>query len=69
MRCTVLQAWRTTVRRRCPAPRCEGEAVCALCYTLPAPPAPGEANPEYAAKLREVLGRLGFPADYIARVR
>ena len=46
-----------------------GEMVCALCYTLPAAPAPGEANPEYAEKLREVLGRLGFPEDYIARVR
>ncbi len=46
-----------------------GEIVCALCYTLPVAPAPGEAHPEYAEKLREVLGRLGFPADYIARVR
>ena len=37
-------------------------------YTLPQPPAPDERNPEYAGKLKAVLTRLGFPADYIAGI-
>ena len=37
-------------------------------YTLPQPPAADERNPEYAAKLKAVLTRLGFPADYIAGI-
>lgn len=37
-------------------------------YNLPHPPAPDERNPEYAGKLKAVLARLGFPADYIARI-
>lgn len=40
----------------------------ALCYNLVRAPGPEEANPEYAARLREVLGKLGFAADYIASV-
>ena len=46
----------------------EGEAVNALCFNLPAPPAPGERNPEYASKLRELAGRLGLPDAYIASI-
>ena len=37
-------------------------------YTLPQPPAPDERNPEYAGKLKAVLTRRGFPADYIAGI-
>jgi mannose-6-phosphate isomerase-like protein (cupin superfamily) len=40
-----------------------GQAVPALCMNLPEPPAPGERNPDYAAKLREVMGKLGFPSN------
>lgn len=40
----------------------------ALCYNLVQAPGPREANPEYAERLREVLARLGFAADYIASV-
>ncbi len=38
-------------------------------YNLPQAPAPDERNPDYVAKLKAVLTRLGFPADYIADVR
>ena len=46
-----------------------GETVCALCYNLTKPPAPDEANSEYASELRNVLAKLGFPEEYIERVR
>ena len=46
----------------------EGEAVPALCYNLREAPGPDEANAEYAARLRAVLEKLGFPSDYIASV-
>jgi hypothetical protein len=46
-----------------------GEPVCALCYNLPNAPAPDEANAEYAGQLRSVLAKLGFPAEYVERVR
>lgn len=39
----------------------EGGAVPALCYNLVQAPEPHERNPEYAGRLRDVLGRLGFP--------
>ena len=45
-----------------------GEGTPALCYNLVEAPAPNEANPEYAARLREVLARLGFPPDYVKSV-
>jgi gamma-glutamyl AIG2-like cyclotransferase len=38
-------------------------------YLLSQPPAPGERNPDYAERLREVLTRLGFPADYVAGIQ
>jgi hypothetical protein len=41
-----------------------GTAVPALAYVLPEPPAPEERNPEYAAKLRALAERLGFPEEY-----
>jgi Gamma-glutamyl cyclotransferase, AIG2-like len=43
--------------------------VPALCFNLPPSDEPLEANPEYAAKLREVVTRLGLPADYAASIR
>lgn len=46
----------------------EGETLPALCYNLREAPGPDEANPEYAARLRAVLGRLDFPPEYIASV-
>ncbi|MEZ5830705.1 MAG: gamma-glutamylcyclotransferase family protein [Dongiaceae bacterium] len=37
-------------------------------YILAQPPAPGERNPDYVAKLKNVLTRLGFPAGYVAGI-
>lgn len=42
----------------------EGKPVPALCYTLPAEPPPEERNAEYATRLRAVLAKLEFPAEY-----
>ena len=47
----------------------EGEILPALCYNLREAPGPDEANAEYAARLREALGRLDFPPEYIASIR
>lgn len=46
----------------------ESESYPALCYNLRETPAPDEGNPEYAASLRDVLGKLGFPSGYIESV-
>jgi hypothetical protein len=46
----------------------EGEATPALCYNLPEAPHPEERNPEYAARLQQTLGKLGFPPEYIASI-
>ena len=43
--------------------------VPALCFNLPPSQATAEANPEYAAKLRALAGRLGLPADYVASIQ
>ena len=43
-------------------------AVAAIAYVLPEPPAADEHNPEYAARLRSLCERLGFPEDYTARI-
>jgi hypothetical protein len=43
--------------------------VPALCFNLPLPDEPVEANPEYAEKLRAVVSRLGLPAAYAASIR
>jgi hypothetical protein len=45
-----------------------GEALPALCYNLHETPAANEANPVYAASLRQALSRLDFPAEYVASV-
>ena len=37
-------------------------------YNLTQAPAPDERNPEYAEKLKAAMMRLGFPADYVARI-
>ncbi len=46
----------------------EGETLPALCYNLREAPGPDEANTEYAAHLRAVLGKLEFPPEYIASI-
>jgi hypothetical protein len=40
-----------------------------LCFNLVTPPSPDEANREYAHQLRELARRLGFPREYLARIR
>jgi hypothetical protein len=35
----------------------DGSVMPALCFNLPAPPPPGERNPQYASKLRELAER------------
>lgn len=45
-----------------------GPPASALCYNLPEAPPPEERNPEYAARLQQVLRALGFPPDYVASV-
>jgi hypothetical protein len=47
----------------------DGSQVAALCFNLPVAPRPEEANPDYAAKLRDLARRLGFPSDYIDSIR
>jgi hypothetical protein len=46
----------------------DGTIVPALCFNLPAPPAPGERNPQYAAQLRALAAQLGLPADYVSSI-
>jgi hypothetical protein len=46
----------------------DGGSLPALCYNLLEPPEPEERNAAYAARLRETLGRLGFPPEYIASI-
>ena len=48
--------------------RADGSRVAALCYNLPVPPAPGERNPEYAAKLKSMAVRLGLPSHYCEKL-
>jgi hypothetical protein len=46
----------------------DGCAVPALCYNLAKAPEGHERNPEYAGRLRNVLKKLGFPAEYVESV-
>ncbi|MDM3872483.1 gamma-glutamylcyclotransferase family protein [Porticoccus sp. W117] len=46
----------------------DGEEIPALCYNLEEAPGDDEVNSEYAKRLRTVLEKLGFPAEYIASV-
>lgn len=45
-----------------------GGTAPALCYNLSEAPAPEERNADYASRLRQVLEKLNFPADYIASI-
>jgi len=47
----------------------DGSFVPALCFNLVVPPAADEANPEYAAKLRDLARRLKLPPGYVDRIR
>lgn len=47
----------------------DGTFAAVTTFNLSEPPAAGESNPEYAAKLRVVLERLGFPAEYVGSVK
>lgn len=46
----------------------EGDRLSALCYNLRDVPQPGEANEEYAKRLRATLTKLGFPSEYVESV-
>jgi len=41
----------------------DGSKLTAMCYNLAAAPELEEANADYAARLRDVLTRLGFPHE------
>lgn len=47
----------------------DGETVQATAYVLPHPPGEDEANPEYAARLRDLCLRLKFPSSYVSSIR
>jgi hypothetical protein len=47
----------------------DGRLASALCFNLPAPPAAGERNPQYASKLRELAGRIGLPHAYVSSIQ
>lgn len=47
----------------------DGSPIPALCFNLLEPPGAEEANPEYAAKLRDLAGRLRLPSDYVESIR
>lgn len=46
----------------------DGTRIPALCFNLPVPPEPQEANEEYARKLRDLARHLGLPAPYVDRI-
>ena len=46
----------------------DGGSLPALCYNLLELPGPNEANANYAARLRETLGKLKFPSEYITSI-
>ena len=46
----------------------EGQSSPALCYNLGEAPRPDERNPDYAVRLRRVLSKPEFPAEYVASV-
>jgi len=46
----------------------DGAPIPALCYNLREAPPPHERNAEYASRLRQALGKLGFPPDYVASI-
>ncbi len=46
-----------------------GETLAALCFNLVEAPLADERNPDYAAKLRALAERFGFPAEYILTIQ
>ena len=46
----------------------QGDVVLAACYILRDAPGRDEANEAYAARLREVLRKLDFPAEYVEAI-
>lgn len=46
----------------------EGGTTPALCYNLLPGPDAHEVNPEYAQRLKQILTKLDFPAEYVASV-
>jgi hypothetical protein len=42
--------------------------ISARVYNLAQLPAADERNPDYVEKLKAAMIRLGFPADYVARI-
>jgi hypothetical protein len=52
-----------------PAQLADGSYIPALCFNLVVPPAPEEANSEYAVKLRELARRLKLPFGYVESIR
>ena len=44
----------------------DSRVVPALCFNLPVPPSPGERNPQYAARLKDLARRIGLPESYVA---
>ena len=46
----------------------DGQPTAALCYNLADAPSDGTGNADYAARLRDVLQRLGFPPGYVESV-
>jgi hypothetical protein len=47
----------------------DGSRIAALCFNLLEPPRAGEANSEYAAKLRDLAARLRLPTDYVDSIQ
>jgi hypothetical protein len=47
----------------------DGSYISALCFNLVVPPAPDEANPGYAVKLRDLARRLKLPPSYVETIR
>ena len=47
----------------------DGNLVPALCFNLPTPPSADDRNPVYAARLRELAGRIGLPPDYVSLIQ
>ena len=47
----------------------DGSDIPALCFNLVLPPAQEEANPEYAARLRDLAHRLKLPPGYVDSIR
>jgi hypothetical protein len=47
----------------------DGSYIPALCFNLVVPPAPDEANSDYAGKLRDLARRLNLPQGYVEGIR